>query len=381
MEISKSEAGKKSKLEKTSGKISKEISKIGGNLVKIEEVGVPKDIDKRLRKIIQTNQPSYIFGMRKVLSALENTCHQSPHAAALDFKSQMDAIAKLGLGDGRYLHMVHPEEMSQINTSSKALLTLSEELNQEISPGEIESAIRKANDEYEAIARLTDEQDTVARDISSLKIEKTNSIKKKASEDERLKKIRADINSSDVSALNNEIKSKKTQLQNMYDSVHFSVAGISRGLRKYSHIAVSEEKLIQSLISEPLDTFLKTEHKMIASVLDGFMKNMAEIKLKDSEKIIQKAFDAKETLTKEFRDRIISLKGDISRLEKRRDGLEIYSLEREAVKSIDEIRRRVSELDRELRKKEAEESRIGDEMKKLEEDLENCIEKAGFIIV
>ncbi|MBU0762186.1 MAG: hypothetical protein KKD39_04115 [Candidatus Altiarchaeota archaeon] len=358
-------------------RVSDEVERIECSLYALEESGVPKNIDKRLYKVVCTSQPNYISSMRKVLESLK-TLPKVEDAIRLNevLGAGLDTIGKLGFGDGRYLHSIHPEDMGIVLDASKKLLKLKEELDSTTKPDEVETMLKELHETSKKVNALEDEIKRLRGEVESYTAE-IDKLKKSVNDERRmLQEAMEKKQSGDAANLLLDIERLKGKVDALESSIHSSVMRIARGLRKYSKKSFGSERLISKMLDEPVDTFLREDCRVICEILDGFGKTLEpkDYDVKEFEKMRERLGETRQLLNEKTKAELSSLKDELSGKQCSYDSLESHRLEAECRNRISEIESKVVDLSARLDKDKTTLEDASSESNKLKNEL---VEKLG----
>jgi len=331
------------------------ISRMDSLTTQIEQSSIPEDTAVKLKRIAKTSKPSFVTGIREAINPFQNknadyyTDLKNTHK---QLREMLDSLARVHLGQGRYLPVIFEDEVKEIKKESKKMLELCDRLEVIVSELGDAGIVEETYDKYNRLKSCGDE----IHSIASLLNEKNKRmnyiiIEKKRSEDEINKHMQSDEA--------RELASKKKQIDELDDKINgleskifHLITPLKRSMKKYRKQAFEPDKStikrIDGYIDEPVKQFIKDDNDSLRQLMTRLEAYVAEdkIKLKDKEK-------------RKTRDKISNL------LE-----TDINALREEYNKALEE-KTKINKL--------ISESNVLEEKNKLKSDLESTVSELNLI--
>ena len=349
-----------SKIDSIKGRIKEEIKKTEENLGVLENAKLqnPK-ITLKEKQFMEGNREAYI---KKVNSILKQISLEGNHNELLqfcsDFGSMLDLFAKSTIRPYHILQEFYAHESRDIALNIKNLDNMVKELKGTIKNAglgsvedlkkdiaQLKNKIRQKTENEEKLRQREEEQKELVQSISNSKEEIKNL--ENSEENKRLNELKAD-----KEVILAKIRENNSQL------IHsFSV--IERALRKYSRIALEDEKWINSYAENPIKTLLSDNELKIIKILEGLEKNVLnnQIDLKDKKR--ERTLEIIKELNKGFFDGFLKKGNELEN--------ELNNIEDRIKES--EIEEKLKEIKAKLEQKNSEMERIDKEIESLKDEI------------
>ncbi len=332
-------------LEKIRKKYNKRLKKDLKELLKklddLEKKKIPKNVDERIKRVLEGERKSYVSSLRTALTSIETM---------EDLGKRLPDLSKFHVGHGKYLLEIFDEEVYTINRLLKGLSEDYASYYQEVSEKGLEdidvnSLLEEIREVKAAIGNAREERDKL-RTLTGQKREELNRLQEGKGLPDLESSI--DVLSGEIRKMEIEIRSKASKLQKPIKRMR--LGGFADEFARDSGLAIEEPERTLELL------------KSVKPKLEGKYRKTAEWMLKnlpERTEIIKKKRTELEKL-QEKKDEILE---ETASKEK-----EIWEIERLIEEKEDEIRR----LKRHLEHLERE---LEESLKKIEEVLGEKIER------
>ncbi len=269
------------------------VSRIESIAREIDEASIPDDTAVKLKRIAKTSKPSFVTGVREALNpflsrkASEFTDLKQLHT---DLRNMLDSLARVHVGQGRYLPLIFDAEVKEIKKESKKLLRCSDSLEELVkrSTG-VESSSDKALNRFHRMDSCLGEiesMDSLLREksmvLDSLK-EKRKGLR------EELSNLSTSEEVKELSRMREELRVIDERLDGLESRVYHLLTPLKRPLRKYRKQAFELDKAVlervDGFIDEPVKQFFSDGGNLsgILGKLEGCVRE-GKIRLKERER-------------------------------------------------------------------------------------------------
>ncbi len=183
----------------------------------------------------------------------------------------------------------------------------------------------------------------------------------------------------------NLIKSKEekqkivNELDDHKEIIIHSFSILERALRKYSKIAVDDEKLVLAYLEKPIITLRKDNELRILKILDtvesSILNNTIELKDAKGKKTIEEIKKMNRNYFESFLSKYNDLKDKITELDKKMLSSAIEEKKEKNEKELEKKKKEKEELEKTIEdiKKEIEKINIEEKKKKIEDEIEKAM--------
>ena len=354
-------------------KIKEEIEKTKENLDILEKAQLhnPK-ISLREKQFMEGNREAYL---KKVGIFLKQINLEGGYEELLQFCSNfndmLDSFGKSTFRPYKILQEFLANESRDVAINIKKLDNLIKELKGMIRDADLDSVqglgghiiqlknkIKQKEENEEISSQKEKEREDLTHSVDSIKKEINN------------------LENSWESSKLNELKAEKeiilTKIRGNNGRLIYSFSVIERALRKYSRIALEDEKLVSGYAENPIKALLSDNELKIIKILEGLEKNVLnnQIDLKDKKK--EKTLEIIKELNKGFFDGFLK-KGN--ELENELDNIEDKIKENEIEGKLKEIKNRLEQKNSEMERIDKEIIRLKDDADINMEDLKRKLEE------
>ncbi|MBD3387342.1 MAG: hypothetical protein GF416_00145 [Candidatus Altiarchaeales archaeon] len=292
---------------------------------------VAKNVDKRFAKVVRTNKPAYVEGMSRIVKALKDGLDDSDLRSYSDvLEENLESIAKVNVGDGRYLGAVYPEELQKIQTKCKQLLDSRDMLKEIMEPGEDEKELIAVREEYEGLSEDLEGLDGLRKSLEDSENHLREETAHVGEMRERLEEVVERLGTGEVKALRDGLGSAEKGLKGVESLIHSSIAGLARGLRKFSRHSLPDSKLVERILEDSVEGFLESDIVEFQDMLGRFETSVDEgkVRLKDREKVLARIKGVRETLTADVKEQHAKLNAEVREMRSRLDAVDAFKEER-----------------------------------------------------
>jgi hypothetical protein len=295
------------------------------------------ELDKRLLKIVKTNKPTYVHGMRKAVESIKNLNPEpDPEEFQKQLKEGLDLIGKLNFGEGRYLPAAYPNQMREIHAASKKILEIHDKTAGITGKTEYEKNLGEAAITLGQINECAQKNKEHAEKTCVLGQEIEKARKEYDRVQQKHSKALGEAKDPEITALEKTRHKVSKQLMETESELSKAYSRLARAFRKYQKHSAKDYKLAQQILDDPLEALLATNNRKTLEMLERFRQAVQDkqLKLKDTGKITEKTCELERLIKDDVRNKILGLREEKSRLQKllENHGIreKIISLEREA---------------------------------------------------
>lgn len=312
---------------KASGKII--LENAGASLARIEDAlrGIDAQLDKissskmhesvpdRFIKIVAGSKPKYLKGMKAFVSTAsprKTGSIDELSAYASKLSGSLDEIAKINLGEGRYLPLAYGAELEKIQKKAKLIQDEREKLETTLGDEHYKN-LSDLTDFVERISGLdagggSDEEGPETYDITTKirKIEKELKKIEKGAEMKSLKKLR-------------DSHDEKTKEREKIEAViHASLRSLDRDMKRYKRPCPEElSPALDEVLTDPVEYFLADGEGQVAALLAALLLDVSSgsFEVKDRNKTVKKIRDSQEKLTTKLSGKHAELSDELKKIE------------------------------------------------------------------
>lgn len=358
-------------------KLAKELGKQVDGL---EAAKPPDNVIAQFKKIVSTNKPAYIKGMRRTLEALGGQMEPAEYSVALD--GAVESIGKIGFGDGRYLGAVHPEEMKRIQGKSKRLLDVQERLKKTMKPQGDEEGLVKLKKEYLEFVNQQEVVGGLTSALAELKKQMTEKEKVLTSDKKLLAEAEKECESPEVTSLTGELTGAQRDFAKAEELIHERVSRLKRGLRKFSRHSVADSGMVDALLADPVPGFLASDHEGFTGMLGRFTTAVEgdQLKLKDRDKTLARIREAMKELTPELRSGHEALAEKVGRLKAQVGEIAAFKHREKAQSAVKADEERLRELRKEAQSTKEKVAAAKEDVAKMRDKLRDKLAEVGAVV-
>ncbi|MFC2162320.1 hypothetical protein ACFLRF_01445 [Candidatus Altiarchaeota archaeon] len=365
--------------------MARDAGKLEAALDKLDSQKEPKDVAERFVKIVRTNKPAYVKGMKRAVNAIRSALDEVSDPVKLNvlLKGEIDTIGKINYGEGRYLVMVYQDIMRKIHTHCKSLLDAQEEVESIITSQDDDDGFGREYERYDEFLKISGSADKIRGLIGE------NAERARREEDilagimkdvGRLRKSSSNANTKKMEEELDDIDSKGKQIE---DGIYDSVSRLRRGLRKYSKCCPADEKIVARIVEDPVGTIVSIGSDELSDLLASFDEaaRSGAIKLKNKEKTLSRIAKMRKDITDE-------LVGEYLSIRKKQEGLKagikehgIRSAEEKLEKQAKAVRSKISELEKTIAGLKQQNKTSKDHAASLRQDIIRALEKKGVKVL
>ena len=269
------------------------VSHIDSVAADIDESSIPDDTAVKLKRIAKTSKPPFITGLRDAVNPFLNrkiSDFTDLEQLNMDLRNMLDSLARVHVGQGRYLPMIFDAEVKEIKKESKNLLHHSDSLEELVksSSGD-ESPVDKALNSFYRMDSCLSEMES----MDALLKEKRgvlDSIKEKRKGLEwELSTLSTSGEVKALSRMREELRVIDEKLDGLESRVYHLLTPMKRPLRKYRKQAFELDKMVlqrvDGYIDEPVKQFFSDGDDLsgILGKLEGSVRE-GKISLKERER-------------------------------------------------------------------------------------------------
>jgi len=268
----------------------------------IAEKDPPKSVPDRFLKIIVNSKPKYLKNMRELVAGaspgeIKNFEELSAYSKKLT--QSLTDLAKLSIGEGRYLPAAYGDEMEKIQKKAKLIQDELARVNEAISS---ETELEKLNEIESRVTRI--------REIVGLAEEAGEKIaagEKQLKElNGKRKRLEGEMGAVSGGAGMKELDGKKEMIGRKQEDiasvegrVHASLRALDRALKRYRRKCPDElSKALEAVLEDPVDYFLRTPDEQTLKLLDALSVavNSGDVDVKDAGKTADRIREAQKLL-------------------------------------------------------------------------------------
>ncbi|MFH1788826.1 MAG: hypothetical protein ABH834_05560 [Candidatus Altiarchaeota archaeon] len=298
----------------------------------LDEISAKKQQDSvpdRFRKIIDGSKPKYLKDMRAFVSDATpaKTDSLDELSSYVDRLTRLlEDIAKINLGEGRYLPLAYGVELEKIQKKAKLMqderdnikAILSDEQYEKMTG--IERLLEKINETSSPQENAPTASDYAKR-IQELegKIEKTRKELKKLEEGKELKAI---------TDKKNTLHEKKKELEKIENQIHASLRSLDRVMKRYKKPCPDElSPALEAVLQGPVAFFLLDSENQTRALLNALLAAVESdsFDAKDKDKTVRKIHDAMEKLTPQLKSEHDELSNETKNLSEEISGNPVES--------------------------------------------------------
>lgn len=359
-----------SKLNEYKSKIDEEKSRVRENVEKLEnEEPKNKDVPGRLKQILEGNRETFV---QKISVILENLKLPNDYAHIEKFYSgfdrEMESFSKSIAKSHNVVSEFFPKEAGIVTEGIKNLDRLVKNTHKSF----VDSGILDLENLRTTLLGIHNKSEEKSKLETGLNSEE-KSLEDGRSEFERRRKGLEKIRESDENKKYEELKASEDEIKSEFDRLEgqlfHTFSMVESAFKKYEKL--SENKTVQSYISDPVSALVKDKNLDILDVVDSIRKGVTrgEVDLKDKKK--DKTLRELGKLSRTYFEEFIQKRGELEDRKERID-LELagIKIEEELKEHVKELKEREENLERKKRAIEEIKKKIGLlDIRRMKEDL------------
>ena len=291
--------------------VNETVAKLRDDVRLLDRAGF-SELDARYDKIVRTAKPSYVKSMSLALAGLDFKGGGFGEIEDYDRRlgAALDTIGTVGFGDGKFLPYAFPDEMGRIQSGSKKLLKLREELERIIKKENRIDQLKKLKMGYAGYLEAKSKVKSAIAGQEAAKNGIEASGKRLVEAEAVLETLRISPEYAAAVELAKRIQSLESEISASGSAIHSALSPLKSGLRKYEKTVLDRRlmKLVAALQEDSIHGFLTAEAGQISEMLDGFEKACRSdaISLKDKDKTLKRIGAARLEVTDELRKEYLS---------------------------------------------------------------------------
>ncbi len=355
------------------------VSRIDLVVADIDESSIPDDTAVKLKRIAKTSKPPFVTGVREAITPFLNgkvSDYTDLKKLHIDLREMLDSLARVHMGQGRYLPMIFDAEVKEIKKESKNLLHHSDSIWELVKSSEGESPSDKTLDSFNRVESCLDELESM-KSLIKEKRDKLESLRAREKEliDEN-EKFTTSKEVKELTQMREDLKELDEKLQGLESRVYHLLTPLKRPLRKYRKQAFELDKMVldrvDGFIDDPVKQFFSDGGDLgdILKKLEGYVRDgklsLKERERKKTEEKIGNLMDADlESLRREY-DSLLKGKNSLTESISRSRVLE----KKDSLKSaLDSAENEIGLLDGELGALEGKSKELSEEVDALRDEI------------
>ncbi|MEA1925226.1 MAG: hypothetical protein U9M95_05090 [Candidatus Altiarchaeota archaeon] len=301
------------------------VSRIDSVVADIDESSIPDDTAVKLKRIAETSKSPFVTGLRDSINPLLNrkvSDYTDIKQLHMDLRNMLDSLARVHMGQGRYLPMIFDAEVKEIKKESKNLLHHSDSIGELVKSSTGESALDKALNRFYRMDSCLDEIESM-KSLLKEKRDKLDSLRAREKNliDEN-EKFSISKEVKELTRMMDERRVIDEKLHGLESKVYQLLTPLKRPLRKYRKQAFELDKLVlnrvDGFIDEPVKQFFSGEGELgeILKKLGGYVRDgklgLKERERKKTEEKIGNLMDADLDLARMEYDSLLKEKNSLT---------------------------------------------------------------------
>ncbi len=277
-------------------------------LDEIAEKDPPKSVPDRFLKIIFNSKPKYLKDMRELVadaSPGEITSYPELSAYSKKLAQSLTDLAKLSIGEGRYLPAAYGDETEKIQKKAKLIQDELARVNEAISS---ETELEKLNEIESRFTRIREfgglaEESGEKIAACERQLKELNGKRKRL--EEEMGAISGGAGMKELLGKKEMVRRKQEDIASVEGRVHASLRALDRALKRYRRKCPDElSKAFQAVLEDPVDYFLRTQDEQTLKLLDALSTAVAsgEVDVKDAGKTADRIREAQKLLVPRLKD-------------------------------------------------------------------------------
>jgi len=363
-----------SKIDEIRGKIAEEITKTRNNLEVLKKAELRNEnIPLKAKQFMEGNREAYI---RIVNNLVDSINIEDDFASILkfcdDFNERLAHFTKSTTKAYQVLQEFFANESREIALNIKGLDSSIKKLKQAIKDKNLDR-IKYIQDEISSIDNKKIKKHETKKNLEDQEKKKEHHLTLKKELEESHKKTKSSKEHDELLTLNEMRKKALNELNELKSRVFHDFSVINSALKKYARITVKDPIMLKKYLETPVLTLINDAELKILEFLDGAKKSILneEIELKDKKK--SKTLDNIDKLNKEF---LTAFKHNYKKIEQKIKSFEEKIQKNTSKETLEEIEKKVDEVNIILEKLERNISYLKEEIEKIDfEKIKRKLEK------
>jgi len=336
------------------------------------EIKEPDKIEDRIRNLVLGNRQNYLRVLRIFLDELEVPEEKSlGQSMKLNefLKEKLDELAKNTAKSYSASQHLFFEEVQAVSKGLKDLLDLSKNFERVMERNKLND-LEKARQLIDLLSVKINEKNKLKEALDFKKAKLEHLLANKRKKQGEVEALEQGEDYRDYLGLKEEREKIESQIRENQSKFLEIFAQLERPLRKYEHVAASNQEWIKNYLENPLTVFFKDENLVFLDILQKVRENLAreDLDLKDSKR--EKSLEVIDSVDRvrlgRIQERDKQLKEEKSIAAKKIDNSAVYGKLSDARYKLEHFDTQIADLEQEIKEVEEAFSKI---------DLEQIKEK------
>jgi hypothetical protein len=277
-------------------------------------------IHERFKKIIANSKPKYLKDMREITSGASPSGIDD-YEKLLEYSRRLGEslkeLAKVNVGEGRYLTLAYGDEMEAIQKKAKLIQDELGKINQILKSDGVTSKLDVIE---EKTKRLKDALAEAGDASSTARACKARIKELEARRGRNAAEIREVEEGEEMKALEEEkklLEEKKKERERLEETVHSTIRSLDRALKRYKRDCPDElSSHLEELLKNPVGCYFNTPHESTEMLLDKLLRatSSGAVEVKDAGKTAEKIGEAKKKLGSKIKEEYARLEAETASL-------------------------------------------------------------------